>query len=1030
MAGSTYDVVVLSSSPPAASPQHDAPSRRVAMPASSPLAFSPPVSPLRTTTGASRINPRAASIPEGAVRGFATVGSLLRSEHFTSRLDDDFTEIQQAQQQREPKDVAAPMPAAAKPKNRSTKKPGAAADGPEKPKPKPRARKPKPKSDKEIVDSDEELRRPPRPTKSPFFDEQAPEPPVEPPIEAADLPKLTKSGKPRKPRAKKQKAEEEGVEPVPKAKRTRVTKTKTAAVKNCKGQPENASVMSSHFRGGADGAEDSTVQILGTESINTEDTDGQAASIQNVPEGPQSKKPAAPKQRAPDPVAGSLDLEEAVLRRRDWTPPLDTAIHSPYTDSTGKENRSLGQDTEGSFTNLISNFTYAQSPSAQATAKVTSSTSEVMAATKRRRIELVEIPSNQAHSRDSSPEKGKAPKKKPRTITDLVTGQYGPRDDEVDPNTVTSNFFEPRTSTTTVPLNDTPAPDSNAPPKKPPRKRNSSKAKADKTDKAEPKAKSKKGSAKAAKPKPVAEKLLSPGEAKLRLNQQDVLFGTSSQLALEESPTVIRQIQVAMKESEQDANHMDSFSLDPPPKWPRLGKMQGNRGLWAASARDDEGGMLEHMQDVYIPEPDRTLDIPLLMDSTLEKSDAITTELDDSSTFIDIDDIPPDPPPVVHVSSDLPTPPRPKQKGSQTMQSSKQGYPMTDVEFEDIDNFDLEPPPSNQNADSQLGFADIDDFDFPPSAQMRNSPVSTFKLPASAAKTGDGSPKKRGRPLKSQSAIPNIAASSTPTLKPSSGSKVKPRKKDPTPSTPPTDSGRFIDIEEILDSEDDALETFSPTPPRVCKHIDSGPLPLVALSPPTSPSKPKKSAQPKPTAKPPADASLTRIHRIPTAHLEWVNIKPDIFAQITMHIRSLPPTTDPAKPSWHEKILIYDPIVLEEFTSYLNTNTPIRVYRKATQKQVKAWNQQRRVNGEPDLVVEKGEGGKGDGEDVLAVERELETTMVQSWSRYFTENDSEASKLHTPRLLTYYPFTLKQSTPIFKGRFPLLNFPAPPPQQN
>ena len=560
-----------------------------------------------------------------------------------------------------------------------------------------------------------------------------------------------------------------------------------------------------------------------------------------------------------------------------------------------------------------------------------------------------------------------------------MTGQYGPRDDEADPNAVTSNFFEPRTSTTTVPLNDTLAPDSNAPPKKPLRKRNSSKAKADKPNKAEPKAKSKKASAKAAKPKPVAEKLLSPGAAKLRLNQQDVLFGTSSQLALEESPTIIRQIQFAMKESEQDANHMDSFSLDPPPQWPRLGKVQGKRGLWAASARDDEGGMLEHMQDVYIPEPDRTLDIPLLMDGTLEKPDLITAELNDSSTFIDIDDLSPDPPPGVHVSSDLPTPPRPKQKGSQTTQYSNQHFPMKDAEFEDIDNFDLEPPPSNQHADSQLSFVDIDDFDFPPSAQMRHSPVTKLKPPASAATTGDGSPKKRGRPPKSQSAILNVAASRTPILKPSSRSKIRPKEKDPKPSTPPTGSGRFIDIEEILDSEDDALETFSPTPPRIRKHIASGPLPLVTLSSTTSPSKSKKSAQPKATAKSPADTSLTPIHCIPTAHLEWVNIKPDIFAQITTHIRALPPTTDPTKPSWHEKILMYDPIVLEEFTSYLNTNTSIRVYRKATQKQVKAWDQQRRVNGEPDLVVEKGEGGKGDGEDVLAVERELETSMVQSW---------------------------------------------------
>lgn len=964
-----YDVVVLSSSPPAASPLHDAPSRRVAMLASSPLAFSPPASPLRLAAGASKSNARAAPIPEGAARGFATVGSLIRSEHFTSRLDDDFDAIQQAQSRRTSQDITEPPLAAEKPKKRTTKKStttttATAADGSEKPKPKPRARKPKPKSEKEILDSDDELRRPPeRPTKPPFFDDDdATEPLVEPAAPAADAPKLTKAGKPRKPRAKKAKAAEDGTESAPKPKKPRVTKAKAGAGK---GKQGDASLVSAHFQDVADGGEGSAARP----SVEDHDTQVKPQSIWDVPGSPKPKKKAALKQRQPDPIAEGLELEEAVVRRRDWTPPPGTTIASPFTDSTGKENKTFSQNADGSFTNLLSNFAYAQSPSAQVATKSATAAPGAVAATKRRRIELVEIPSNNTNSRDSSPEKGKALKKKPRTITDLVTEQYALKDAQPVPDDATSNFFESRASTTTtkVLLNDGPTVDGDAVSKKPVRRRNSSKSG---TEKADPKPRSRKASTKAAaKPKPVTERLLSPSSAMSRLQQQDVLFGTSSQLVLEESPTMVRQLQYALKESEQE---VDNAAYGAPPRWPRLGRVEGKRGLWAASARDDEGGMLEHLKDVYILEPDRTQDIPLLMDGT---TDAPDEQVDDQSDLIDIDDIPPDPPPPITISSDPPMPPLTTSRATPITRLRNDDNHMKDMGFRDIDDFAQEPPPSGQKPASPHSFVDIDDFDFPPSAQMRRSPVSIFKPPASAPTTMDGSPKKRGKPPKSHSTVPtSVSASSTPILKPRAKSKTKTK----TPSTPPTGSGRFIDIDEILDSEDEAMQLLSPTPPRTTKQVNSQPLSLITLPPTTSPSKTN-------TAKSTmADPALTPIHRTSTPLLEWPNIKPQIFSQITSHIRSLPPTRDPAHPTWHEKILMYDPIVIEDFTTYLNTSTPIRVYKKATQKQIKAWNADLKKQGKEVLSVgvgiERQRNAEGEYVDeVLAVEKELEGSMVQGW---------------------------------------------------
>lgn len=531
-----------------------------------------------------------------------------------------------------------------------------------------------------------------------------------------------------------------------------------------------------------------------------------------------------------------------------------------------------------------------------------------------------------------------------------------------------------------IPLNDTDMLDTNAPPKKQPRKRGSPKTLAENAE-SKARAKSKKTSTKTgAKPKIVAEKLLSPAAAMLRLDQQDVLFGTSSQLALEESPTMIRQIQYAIKESEQDADSIQGYSLDTPPAWSRLTKVQGKRGLWTASARDDEGGMLEHTPDVYIPEPDRTQDIPLLMDSICDKSDDVQSKLPGPSSFVDIDDIPLDRPSPIAISSDVPNPPQTTSQEPRLLKSSRNDYYVKDLDFKDIGTLEQEPPPSNQNADSPHTFVNIDEFDFPPSAQIQKSPAKKLRPPACASVMGDGSPKKRGRLPKSQSTASKVSTSSTPVLKPSSSKpSVKRKEKNTIPSTPLREPSRFIDIEEILDSEDDALEALSPTPPRVQKISDLGSLPLVSLSPTTSPSKTHNGARTTSEDNVLSDPNLPPLHCIPTKLLEWTHIKPNVFAQITTHVRSLPPTTDPAKPTWHEKILMYDPIVLEDLTAYLNTSTSIRVFKKATQKQVKAWNQQRKADGKPALVVEKGEDGKRDGEDVLVVEKELEAYMIQGW---------------------------------------------------
>lgn len=400
MAGTSYDIVILSSSPPphyaSSSPLNGSPRispRRVAMPTPPLLAPSPPTSPQKKTSGASA-GSRKASIPPDAIRGFATVGSLVRSEHFAQQLREDPADVQQAQ--KDPlEDTEETTTVKKKPKRRSATASAVGGDAKPKPKSKPRPRKSK--ADEDTANRDPELRLP-APKASPYFvhqDTETPietriEAPLEPPNEHDDtLPKLTKSGKPRKSRAKKEKAEGDAE---PKKRKPRVTKPKGAARVVGNSRQDDACVESAHFRKAADGSTTHEPASLPTEI--SHGTKAEDESIWEVPQSPQTKKMRPSKQPPPDPSLENLDLDDAVLRRRDWTPPRDTVIASPHTVSTGKENKQIEPEaTNGNFTHMISNFAYAQPPTAQATIVSAASATEAMAVTKRRRAE-VSISSN------------------------------------------------------------------------------------------------------------------------------------------------------------------------------------------------------------------------------------------------------------------------------------------------------------------------------------------------------------------------------------------------------------------------------------------------------------------------------------------------------------------------------------------------------------------------------------------------------------------------------------------------------------
>lgn len=97
----------------------------------------------------------------------------------------------------------------------------------------------------------------------------------------------------------------------------------------------------------------------------------------------------------------------------------------------------------------------------------------------------------------------------------------------------------------------------------------------------------------------------------------------------------------------------------------------------------------------------------------------------------------------------------------------------------------------------------------------------------------------------------------------------------------------------------------------------------------------------------------------------WPSIQNKLFPQITAAVKSTPPSNDMNQPTWHEKILIYDPIVLEDFTAWLNgQNLRVEMQRLKPKAKAKGRKKKGEVSEEPEYET---------------VSEELKSWMVQKW---------------------------------------------------
>lgn len=276
-----------------------------------------------------------------------------------------------------------------------------------------------------------------------------------------------------------------------------------------------------------------------------------------------------------------LLLEKATVRRLDWTPTKETSLSRELASPSGL--------LSGIDKSLLNSFTY----SASGVESMLARHDVDQVPTKRRRVDMADLapktissvmdpPRLERHSSKKVPTKkrAKSPAKKPLTITGLATSHYSGID-EVRPKT--TPIMQYLTSTQARALgDDVDGPDLEIAKRKKPLPKKGTGARG------------------------VKALLLSPQSAMKALQEQELLFGSASQLARDESPTLIRDTIEATKLSE-------SFMLSDPvspqqtqpisiesttPRAERgTARFKKTRNLWAAAGRDEDNALL-HVDSV------------------------------------------------------------------------------------------------------------------------------------------------------------------------------------------------------------------------------------------------------------------------------------------------------------------------------------------------------------------------------------------------------------------------------------------------
>jgi len=646
--------------------------------------------------------------------------------------------------------------------------------------------------------------------------------------------------------------------------------------------------------------------------------------------------------------ADTIPLEPALARRLDWTPPqADTVArlvpHSPNAREIGSSQGfsplaamqgDVFKSLRETYAHKIEGEVLDDTPAMEATSQPP----------KKRRAVGSTGPKEANHSRRNSPVKSKAPKKKPRTLTELATAAYA---------------MDPETGGDTGPIGAAA----------------SRKAKADSVfdilaldggdvvcQPGHPATKPRKGTkiAKSSKKKAPAtlrrNVLLSPSSAMQVSSRQDFVFGTSSQLAREQSPTLLREIHAAMRASNH-STEVDPFA-SPDDSTVATKRSKPGAKLWSAAARGSDGELL-NIEIIDL------VDSPSFPDDPLEAacptaSVEQTIRQDQSSPRVaDMEMSEPD----VFGSPTLNVGRRKgvDQPGIRPDDGDSHPLAACESDVRDCDPgtaIEAEPPPSNQEASIMSSQrAEVSSARHIGGAQPRYELFTDAQLSREVSSYGFKAIKKRSAMIallqqcwtsQTKGAVQSSTqaaglSTSAPTSHPrgkksgAAGTTKKAR------GSPTRTTGRHGNHDVLVDDKVRDIAPQAKRPrgrPRKASEAAATELPPTRAAetggPQTPHAKKAKSdaiehieigdsaseglfSSPDGTFSSPApiDLSLDAESDMSLA-MSPTSQQSALFGYISKAITTTPRSSDPLKPSWHEKILMYDTIILEDLAAWLN----------------------------------------------------------------------------------------------------------------
>lgn len=188
-----------------------------------------------------------------------------------------------------------------------------------------------------------------------------------------------------------------------------------------------------------------------------------------------------------------------------------------------------------------------------------------------------------------------------------------------------------------------------------------------------------------------------------------------------------------------------------------------------------------------------------------------------------------------------------------------------------------------------------------PKKSSASNRVATKSAAATSVDAAGSPKKKRGRPPKAKTSEEKAALPLQSTPK-------KSKKQRDT-------ADEWHDInDEIMDSEPD----ITPSPRRRGKKAPPSPLPdLVSNG---------------------TEAVAKRVNGVlaNANHPQWPEIQAKLFPDITLVVKGQTRSTGGQKLSWYEKMLLYDPIVIEDLTAFVNAEG-LRITVKEKEEEIRGW---------------------------------------------------------------------------------------------